>query len=350
MKKLNIKEFTIFLLISIFIFSSMSIYKVEASIKRVNRVGGNDRYQTAAMFAKANWDRTCENLILASGEGYADTLSSTVLSRKLDAPIVLTSSDSLNINARNIIETLKPKNIYIIGGEGSISSSIREELKRKNEYNLIELGGQDRFGTNVSIANYLVENLGLDANEVFVVNGSDGFSDALSVAPIAASKQRILLIASKNTENCNLASNFIRRNNSSVTVIGTEIVVPNSVYSVLRASNRINGGQDRFETNLNILRRFKNDLRNDKLYVANASNIISGYSDALVASTLAGKYKSPLILTDKVGRVGTGNAIEYIKENIVADGKAEAIGGEGVIPYTLINEIDAAIKNKLEIK
>lgn len=73
---------------------------------------------------------------------------------------------------------------------------------------------------------------------------------------------------------------------------------------------RINGGTDRFETNLKILRAFKYDLKNDKLYIANAT------TDAFVASTLASKSASPLILVDTDKSPATQNALCYIKSEL----------------------------------
>ncbi|MBN3375808.1 protease [Clostridium botulinum] len=314
---------------------------VKAYDGQVKRFEGNNRYETAAKLATFNWTKS-DNIVLVSGEGYADALSASVLAERLNAPIILTNSNSLNDNARQTIEKLKVKNIYVIGGEASVSSKIRSELK--NNYKLIELKGKDRFETNLNVAEQLVK-LGVDASEVMVVNGKDGFSDALSAAPIAAANGQILLIVSK--DNGNAAAEFIQKHNSKSIVIGTKNVVSDKIYNNLGASRRVDGGSNRFETNLKILKEF-NVKVDTHLYIANSTG--KGYADALVASVLAGKFSAPLILTDTKDSKDTEKALEYIKDNIKGMTEVNAVGGKAVIPQSITEDINKYIKKKPEPK
>ncbi|KEJ04363.1 protease [Clostridium botulinum A2B7 92] len=314
---------------------------VKAYDGQVKRFEGNNRYETAAKLATFNWTKS-DNIVLVSGEGYADALSASVLAKRLNAPIILTNSNSLNDNARQTIEKLKVKNIYVIGGEASVSSKIRSELK--NNYKLIELKGKDRFETNLNVAEQLVK-LGVDASEVMVVNGKDGFSDALSAAPIAAANGQILLIVSK--DNGNAAAEFIQKHNSKSIVIGTKNVVSDKIYNNLGASRRVDGGSNRFETNLKILKEF-NVKVDTHLYIANSTG--KGYADALVASVLAGKFSAPLILTDTKDSKDTEKALKYIKDNIKGMTEVNAVGGKVVIPQSITEDINKYIKKKPEPK
>ncbi|PIH04506.1 immunoglobulin-like domain-containing protein [Clostridium combesii] len=314
---------------------------VKAYDGQVKRFEGNNRYETAAKLATFNWTKS-DNIVLVSGEGYADALSASVLAKRLNAPIILTNSNSLNDNARQAIEKLKAKNIYVIGGEASISSKIRNGLK--NNYKLIELKGKDRFETNLNVAEQLVK-LGVDASEVMVVNGRDGFSDALSAAPIAAANGQILLIVSK--DNGNAAAEFIQKHNSKSIVIGTKNVVSDKIYNNIGASRRVDGGANRFETNLKILKEF-NVKVDTHLYIANSTG--KGYADALVASVLAGKFSAPLILTDTKDSKDTEKALKYIEDNIKGMTEVNAVGGKVVIPQSITEDINKYIKKKPEPK
>ncbi|MDU5117959.1 MAG: cell wall-binding repeat-containing protein [Clostridium botulinum] len=314
---------------------------VKAAPGDVNKVPGKDRYETAANVATANWKEGAENVIIASGEGYADSLSASVLAKKLNAPIILTKSGELHKSAKETLKTLKAKNFYVIGGNASVSQSIRDDLKKEG-YALTELGGKNRFETNLAIANYLVEEHNVKADEILVVNGKDGFSDALSAAPVAAAKGQILLIVGKDPSTADLASKFIQKHNSKVTAIGTEGVIPKAVYDKLGAKERVTGGANRFETNLNIMKYFK--LNTDKLYVANATG--DGYADALVASALAGRTASQLILTHTKDSQETKNAIDHIKS--IKNDKTEVglVGGDSVIPQEVVNKIKEVVKEE----
>ncbi|WP_061309636.1 leucine-rich repeat protein [Clostridium botulinum] len=314
---------------------------VKAAPGDVNKMPGKDRYETAANVATANWKEGAENVIIASGEGYADSLSASVLAKKLNAPIILTKSEELHKSAKEALKTLKAKNLHVIGGNASVSQSIRDDLKKEG-YALTELGGKTRFETNLAIANYLVEKHNVKADEILVVNGKDGFSDALSAASVAAAKGQILLIVGKDPSTADLAAKFIEEHNSKVTVIGTEKVIPKTVYDKLGAKERVIGGANRFETNLNIMKHFK--LNTDKLYVANATG--DGYADALVASALAGRTASQLILTHTKDSQETKNAIDYIKS--IKNDKTEVglVGGNSVIPEEVVDKIKEVVKEE----
>ncbi|BDB00311.1 leucine-rich repeat protein [Clostridium botulinum] len=314
---------------------------VKAAPGDVNKMSGKDRYETAANVATANWKEGTENVIITSGEGYTDSLSASVLAKKLNAPIILTKSQELHKSAKEALKTLKAKNLHVIGGNASVSQSIRDDLKREG-YALTELGGKTRFETNLAIAKYLVEKHNVKADEILVVNGKDGFSDALSAASVAAAKGQILLIVGKDTSTTDLAAKFIEEHNSKVTVIGTEKVIPKTVYDKLGAKERVIGGANRFETNLNIMKHFK--LNTDKLYVANATG--DGYADALVASALAGRAASQLILTHAKDSQETKNAIDYIKS--IKNDKTEVglVGGNFVIPEEVVDKIKEVVKEE----
>nr|WP_223919377.1 cell wall-binding repeat-containing protein [Clostridium sporogenes] len=291
--------------------------------------------------AKTNWKDGAKDVIIASGNGYADSLSASVLAKKLNAPIILTTAGELNSNAKSALETLKPENVYVIGGNASVSEAVRSGLKK--DYKVTELGGKTRFETNLAVANHLVDKLGVKADNVMVVNGQDGFSDALSAAPVAAAKEQVLLIVGRDASTADLAANFVKKHNSKVTVIGTEGVVPTAVYNKLGATERVNGGADRFDTNLNIMKHFK--LNADNMYVANATG--DGYADALVASALAGKSGAPLVLVDTKDSASTKNAIKYISDSKTDKTEVSTVGGSGVMPDEIVNEIENAVNPEL---
>ena len=313
---------------------------------KVTRTSGVDRYETAAKVATTNWDKGSKDVVLVCGEGYADAVSGSVLAKTIDAPILLTQSKTLSADTKKALDTLKPENVYVIGGTASIAQSVRDGLKTSG-YNLKELGGANRYETNVAVANELVKNHGVKADNVMVVGG-EGFSDALSVAPVAAAKGQILLLGSNSQSDMQSVINFVNDNKSKATVVGTNNVMNDSILKALGVdtSARINGGADRFETNLNVLNTFKDDLKADKLYVANAT-ADDGYADALVASALAGKSAAPLVLVDTDTSTATQNALDYISNKANSNTDLNIVGGTGVVSTDLEQRInDAAKKGK----
>jgi len=325
------------MVLSLVVTTTLSIGQVKASAGQVTRTSGSDRYETAAQVAKTNWASGAADVVLVSGEGYADAVSASALAKKLNAPILLTTSGTLNSYAKSALETLNPTNIYVVGGNASISESVRTQLKVS--YNLVELKGDNRYETNIAVANKLVE-LGVSAENVLLVGGQ-GFSDALSVAPVAASKGQILLLGNNDEDSMESVLSFVKSNSSKVTVVGTANVINENMYNKLGAIERVNGGGNRFGTNINVLNRFSSDLKADKLFIANASG--DGYADALVASALAGKTASPLVLVDTAGSDETVTAIQYIKEKATKTTDLNVIGGAGVVSESTVNIINNAV-------
>ncbi|MBV4439902.1 cell wall-binding repeat-containing protein [Clostridium tyrobutyricum] len=342
MNKKGTKALASATLMSLVLTTALATGNVKAAANgQATRVGGTDRYETAAKVATTNFT-TSDNVVLVSGEGYADSVSASVLAKKLDAPIVLTGSQTLDANAKSAIETLKAKNVYIIGGTGSISASIESGLK--SNYTVTRLGGKDRYATNLAIANKLVD-LGVSKDNIIAVAGT-GFADALSVAPVAAADNEILLLTKNDTDAMKATADFAK--DSNVTVVGTNNVVNGDIYNQLKADKRIDGGADRFATNINVLKAFDSDLKADKLYVASATqaNPDNLYADALVASAIAGKYAAPLVLTSTEGSTATDNAVSYIGTKATKATDLQVVGGTGVVSDATVSDIEDAVKDK----
>nr|WP_314495153.1 cell wall-binding repeat-containing protein [uncultured Peptostreptococcus sp.] len=98
-----------------------------------SRIYGADRYKTAVEIAKAfksNLNKDVDTIVLASGEDYPDALCAGPLASSKNAAILLTNSNTLNEDTREYIKAnTNIKNIIIVGGERSISSSVEDELR-----------------------------------------------------------------------------------------------------------------------------------------------------------------------------------------------------------------------------
>ena len=99
------------------------------------RVSGKDRYETALEIAKLSFDKN-NNAILASGQVFADSLSAVSLTKKHNAPIILTQSNSLTESAKKY---LNGKNVFIVGGEKTVVNDIltrKKPVVKKEDKNL----------------------------------------------------------------------------------------------------------------------------------------------------------------------------------------------------------------------
>lgn len=309
---------------------------VSAASASMNKIEGEDVYKMAVSAAESNWTSS-EDVILVSGESYSDAISAVVLSKQLDAPVLFTGKTSLNSDTQSEISKLNAKNVYIVGGTGVISQAVRNQLKSSG-CNLVELGGANRYATNSLVAKKLVD-LGMDPSNVMMVGGSE-FSDALSAAPVASAKGEILLLGGNDKTAMTPIVNFVKSNSSKVTVIGTNNLVNDETYKSVGAVERINGGSDRFATNLNVLKAFDSTLKSDNIYVANATG--SRYADALVSASIAGIKSAPLVLVNGNGDTQTTNALNYIKSKASSASKLNVLSEKGAVSDSTVSDIENA--------
>jgi len=91
-----------------------------------NRIAGKNRYETSLLLAEKSYPRASE-VVIASGESYADALSAVSICNKKNAPILLSEKNNIDNNILKFIKTNK-SNVKIVGGEGSLSQSLTYKI------------------------------------------------------------------------------------------------------------------------------------------------------------------------------------------------------------------------------
>lgn len=316
----------------------------QAASASVTRVDGGEggRIGTADQVAKSLFS-TSQNVVLVNGFGYADAVSATPLAKQLNAPILLTAGgDTLESEVLDTIETLKATKIYIVGGTGVVSSSIEDSLK--GNYQVERIAGTTdttRMGTNAEVAKKVLSMSG--QKSAMLVNGQDGYADALSVSSIAAQKGYPVLLAS-STQVSDGVKNVISSNSLSVMAVGGDGVLPQSVVSSAGGSKITGNSADRFATNLAVLQYFQNNGGVDftNIYVAAGGASSTQFADALVASAAAAKTGSPLVLSGAgADENAQMNAKNYILSNIKDGSKITIIGGDASVS----SSVEEGLKN-----
>ena len=113
----------------------------------VTRLGGKDRYETnIAILKEAGKFTTDTEILVASGGGFADSLSAAAIGR----PILLVRTSLLDSQKNYLKLSGGGKNFYIIGGTGAVSDIIMNQL---SVYGTTErIGGSTRYETSVNVA------------------------------------------------------------------------------------------------------------------------------------------------------------------------------------------------------
>lgn len=97
------------------------------------------------------------------------------------------------------------------------------------------------------------------------------------------------------------------------------------------------GGRDRYNTAIEIAKKFQDGKMLDNVVIANALD----FPDALSGSALASSLNAPILLTYTKYTPKT-STIEYIKSNLKKEGTVYLLGGTGVVPDGYVNELKAA--------
>ena len=176
--------------------------ELEANGFVVERVAGNDRYETAAAVAR---NSGVENIGVKSGEGRtvllanglapADALSAGPLAYGQQWPVLLTTVDALPPATTSALGDLGIQHVIVVGGTAVVSERVVEQLKQSGR-TVERVAGTDRESTATALADFMVA-FGLQMARVEVAAASS-FADALVLGDHAAPDAPVLLCHSLN--------------------------------------------------------------------------------------------------------------------------------------------------------
>lgn len=157
----------------------------------IERLGGLNRYETNLNIVNKLNVPQGTDVVIANSMIFADSLSVSSIASSKGMPIFL-AKGSLDSATLNKIKSIAPKNIYIIGGESAINSTIENQLKGAGA--VTRIGGLNRFETSINIAKHF----NLDTTTVAVANGMS-FPDALTGSVLASkTNSPIILVNNKD--------------------------------------------------------------------------------------------------------------------------------------------------------
>lgn len=321
LKSLNYKLiFTIMLLISN-IFMNAKVFALSSSTRQipVQEIEGSDKIETAISISKYHWKNTSEYVVVASVDDFFGALCAVPLASKLNCPILFTEKNTLNKNTKEEITRLGAKKVYIIGDSNIISQDTENEVK-KIASRVDRVSGKDK----TSISDNILSIIG-KSDEIFIVNEND-FPDSLSIASIAGEKRAPIIFTNKNDLSAT-AVNYIKNNNIKEScIIGGQGIVSDNILNKVPNPCRL-FGENRYETNTEIIKHFSNELKMDNTFIVPGENISTSIQ-GIPAAVVAQSSLSPLILMGTSIDTYTESFIESNYSNI---GNAIIIGGESTI-------------------
>ena len=127
------------------------------NVNKFSRLGGTDRYETAAIIGDEVRNLTVNKAetILVDGTNFPDGLTINSIAAKHNSPILLTTPKTLTKTTEDKIKTWNIKDVLIGGGYQSVSSDIESFLSKSGLNNLNRIAGVDRYETAVKISQML---------------------------------------------------------------------------------------------------------------------------------------------------------------------------------------------------
>lgn len=171
---------------------------------KVVRVSGETRIGTAVALSGAGWPESSTHVVLARSDDPADALAGSALAGQLEAPVLLTTSDTLSPAVATELQRLGATDVWLLGGEVALGPKVATAAAQGGR-TVHRLEGENRFATAVAIATQVLgaENRPQDeaaraeddeGRTAFLVRGRDAtnptraWADALAVSAAAASR------------------------------------------------------------------------------------------------------------------------------------------------------------------
>ncbi len=302
------------------------------------RLSGATRVETAVAVSVEKYPATADatNVVLARKDMFPDALGGGVLADVKTAPVLLTSSTSLDGAAKDEINRSLnglAGTVYILGGTGAISTDVENAVKAlDSDYTVTRISGADRYETAAEIAKAAHA-----APNTYLIATGENFPDALAAAAAGALKDFPVLLVTKDSVPAATRNLILSDRAVKLIVIGGTAVVSDAVVDELATLTdgtikRVSGA-DRYATAVEVAKHV--DLWSKDAVTGSAAQTWcmargDDFADAL-AGAILGK---PLLLTQS----STFNATteSYLKAIYPkdADGTTSNItilGGTGAI-------------------
>ena len=164
----------------------------------VDRVGGADRYETAAGIVRRVSDdgvgmfRDLTTMFLTTGETFPDGLAAGSLTYFDNRPHLLTPRDSLHPATAAVLGDLLVEQVVIMGGADAVSPSVEAAVAGMGIVT-VRVAGATRAETAAVLADLELAEFGYDPTHVNLVRG-DAFPDALTGGPHAGGEAAPVLL------------------------------------------------------------------------------------------------------------------------------------------------------------
>ena len=203
----------------------------------VTRLGGANRYETAALVSQGAFPTGANIVYVTTGQSFPDTMASVPAAASTNGPVLLVRSDSIPPATRNEILRLNPSQIIVVGGPAPISASLDVQLEAINGATVQRRFGPDRYATSAAIS---AATFTPGVPVVYIATGAN-HPDGLGGAAAGAIEGGPLLLTRKDNLPGTIATELQRLKPQRVVIVGgTDAVAETVETQVVNAVTRAN--------------------------------------------------------------------------------------------------------------
>ncbi|WP_162803006.1 peroxidase family protein [Ornithinimicrobium avium] len=295
----------------------------------VQRIAGDDRYETAAAVSRAFFP-TAQTVYIANGTVFPDALTGGPAAAADGGPVLPVRQNAIPVATVQEIIRLRPQKIVLLGGTSAVSEQVANSLETYAPV-VERRGGDNRYHTGTLVTRSAFPDPAA-VDTVYVASGQ-AYPDALSGSAAAAAEGAPLLLSRPGSVPDEVLAEITRLAPSSIVLLGGETALSPAVATQLGALATVTriGGSDRYETSAMVSRSFA--AVGGSAFLAAGTN----FPDALAGAAAAGMQQAPVML------VRSGSLPTPVQDELVrlAPNKVYVLGGETVLTPALVTAVQA---------
>ena len=287
----------------------------------LTRLGGSNRYATSRQVA-ARFNAPVPAVFVATGNDFPDALSAGAAAATMGAPLLLTAPSGMDAATLAQITSLKPANVFVVGGTGAVSDYVMDQLQQATGKIPQRIGGSDRYATSLSIAQQF-----FSSTKFAVIATGSQFADALTASGVAGAKSGPVVLVNGEAQRAPASVTGVLSGLGvkEVLIAGGTAAVSSGIAKQLGGQFSVTrkGGSDRYATAAAVNTAYFAKGKVREAFVATGTN----FPDALSGAAMAGRMGSPLYIT-KASCMPPAVATSV---SAIAPAKRVVFGGEAAV-------------------
>lgn len=256
---------------------------------RVHRVGGTDRYATAAALSRRFVPAGTPVAYVTNGAAATDAVVAGPAAARTGGPLLYVTADSVPASTRTELGRLRPGRIVVVGGTSGVSAAVVSTLSGYTTGGVTRLTAADRYTRSAVVSRAAFPE---GAGVAYVTAGAS-WPDSLSAGAAAAVQDAPVLLTATDRLPTAVRDELLRLAPGRIMLVGGSTSVSEAVAEQLRgiAPTERLAGADRYGTALAVSRRVFGSSR--------PGVVIAGgevYADALASVTAATYTRGPVLL------------------------------------------------------